>query len=62
MKGLVLLFLVVAGSVIAWGYASKAQKRTALKWVGNHAWAVLIALVTVAFAVLFSANTTLRFL
>jgi len=62
MKGLVLLFIVIVGSVIAWGYATKAQKHRAIKWVGANAWAVLIALVTVAAAVLFSANTTLRFL
>lgn len=61
MKGLVLLFLSIAGFGICWGYASKKSRTEFKSFVAKNLLAILLAVVAVGAAVFFSMNTTLRF-
>ena len=61
MKGLVLLFIAVAGFGIAWRYMDKVSKRHIKAVVRENLMPITAAVLTVALAVVFSLNTTLRF-
>lgn len=60
MRGLVLLFLVVLLSIIAWGYVEGAVKKQVVAVFRKNLFAIIAASLVVAIAVAVSTNTTLR--
>lgn len=62
MKGLVLLFFIIAGGGVAWQYTPRGARRDIKNWLVNNIWVIIVAFVFVAAAIVFSANTTVRFL
>lgn len=61
MKGLIFLFLVVALFGITWGYVDDIHKQSFKAVIRKNLLPITLALVIVGFAVVFSLNTTLRF-
>lgn len=60
MKGLVLLFIVVTLSIVAWGYTDKVTRNWVKQVVRKNLFAVVAASVIVAVAIVLSVNTTLK--
>lgn len=60
MRGLVLLFLVVALGGIAWGYAGRPQRKAFVAVVRKNLLPILLAAASVAVAIVVSTNTVLR--
>ena len=60
MKGLVLLFIVVALSLIAWGYTDKDTRAWVKQVVRKNLFAIVAASLIVTVAIVVSTNTTLR--
>lgn len=60
MKAAVLMFIVVAGLLIGWGYASQEVKEWIGQVVRKNIFQILLAIFAVAAAVAFSSNATLR--
>lgn len=60
MKGLVLLFLTMCFSLIAWGYMDKQSKQNVKALVKGNLFAIIFASIAVAIAIAVSTNTTLR--
>jgi peptidoglycan/LPS O-acetylase OafA/YrhL len=60
MKALVLLFLTLSGSLIAWRYMDKQSKKSIKQVAGQNLAPIVIAAVVVVVALFLSMNTTLR--
>lgn len=61
MKGLILLFLVVAGFGILWGYLPVEVRKRVLTFIGKNLFPIMVAILVVTIAIVLSVNTTLRF-
>lgn len=61
MKGLILLFLVVAGFGILWGYLPVEVRKQVLTFIGKNLFPIMVAILVVTIAIVLSVNTTLRF-
>ena len=61
MKGLILLFLVVAGFGILWGYLQVEVRKLVLTFIGKNLFPIMVAILVVTIAIVLSVNTTLRF-
>lgn len=62
MKGLLLLFIAIAGGVIGWNMTDNITRKAIKNWLRRNAWGVILALTVVGVAIVVSANTTMRFL
>jgi hypothetical protein len=60
MKGIILLFLVIAPSMILWGYTDKVTRARVKQVVRKNLFAIVTAAVIVTVAVVLSLNTTLK--
>lgn len=61
MKGVFLLFVVLAVSGILWGYASKETRKSISQTVKRNIVPIVMSAVFVTVVLFFSLNTTLRF-
>lgn len=57
-----MLFLSIVGFGIGWRYASKTARKSVARVVRDNLITILLAVLAVAVAVVFSSNTTMRLL
>jgi len=60
MKGLILLFLVIAIFGIAWGYTDSESRSCIKSGVRKNLMPIILGILAVAVAIVVSTNTTLR--
>lgn len=60
MKGLILLFLVIALSLIAWGYTDKVTRNWVKQVVRKNLFAIAASAVIVTAVLFVSLNATLK--
>lgn len=60
MKGLLLLFIAVAGLLIGWGYAPTEVKASTVAVIRKNLIAILLAFLAVATVAFFSLNSIVR--